>query len=254
MKYKQVNFKRAVLTATVAALATAAAVGYKGHNSGSKTEIKGDYIAVSPKDFANIYDSSVLVHRSLTLEEKCSDSFSINHVGSGVLLQDSQTEAKYVLTAEHVTVNQSFSCKEDPSKERSIKIKNGKLTVAGYAATELKENESADLALLKIEGGLGLMPAYKGKIAKQFNIGDYVMGVGYPGGKHVYFIANVKDIEKNWIILNHASKGGNSGGGIFRFGEQGFELMGAMRGGTAISSLKNLRELFKDTPLEDDYL
>ena len=128
MKYKQM-----IIPASMAALAIAAAVGYEGHNPNpttkteikflinqtrtknmvttKKTEIKGNYVAVSPEDFTNVYDSSVLVHRSLTLEEKCKDSAVINHIGSGILLQDSQTGTEYVLTAEHLTVNQTFISK-----------------------------------------------------------------------------------------------------------------------------------------------
>ncbi len=245
-----------VIPTSMAVLVIAAAVGYEGHNSNSKKkEIKGDYIAVSPDHFANIYDSSVLVHRLLTLEEKCNDSAVMNHIGSGTLLQDSQTGTKYVLTAEHLTVNQSFICKEEDSpKERSIKIQKGKLTIARLTATVLKENESADQALLKIEGNIENTPFYKGKIAKQFHLGEYVIGVGYPSGKHTYFIANITEREENWIILNHSNKGGSSGGGIYRFGDQGFELIGTTRGGTAITSLERLQELIKGTPLEDDYL
>lgn len=248
-----------VIPTSMAVLAIAAAVGYEGHNSDSKkTEIKGDYIAVSPEDLTNIYDSSVLVHRSLTLEEKCNNSLVVNHIGSGTLLEDLQTGTKYVLTAEHLTVNLSFVCEEGSSgestKERSIKIQKGKLIVARLNATVLKENESADQALLKIEGNIDNIPPYEGKIAKQFHLGEYVIGVGYPGGKHTYFIANITEREEKWVILNHSNKGGSSGGGIYRFGDQGLELIGTTRGGTAITLLDNLRELIKGTPLEDDYL
>ncbi len=247
-----------IIPTSMAVLAIAAAVGYEGHNPNStkKTEIKGNYVAVSPDDFTNIYDSSVLVYRSMTLEEKCKDSAVINHIGSGILLQDSQTGTEYVLTAEHLTVNKSFICKEEenPSKERSIKIQKGSLTVARSTATLLKENESADQALLQLEENVINASPYKGKIAKQYFLGEYVIGTSYPGGKHTYFIANITEREEKWITLNHSNKGGSSGGGIYRFGNQGFELIGTTRGGTAITLLERLQELIKGTPLEDDYL
>ncbi len=252
------KYKHRMISASMAALAIAAAVGYEGHNPDltKKTEVKSNYVAVSPEDFINIYESSVLVHRSLTLEEKCNDSLVMNHIGSGTLLRDSQTGTEYVLTAEHLTVNPFFICKEedDSYKERSIKIQQGTLTVNGFTATLLKENESADQALLQLKENVKNASPYYGKIAKQLHLDEYVIGVGYPGGKHIYYIANITEKKENWIIINHSNKGGSSGGGIYRFGDQGFELIGTTRGGTAITSLERLQELIKSTPLEDDYL
>ena len=80
------------------------------------------------------------------------------------------------------------------------------------------------------------------------------MGTGFPNGKHIYSIANVTKKKEDMTLLNLEIVGGNSGGGVYRFGDQGLELIGTVRGRTAITPLEKVRELFKGTPLEDDYL
>lgn len=234
----------------------AAAVGYNQQKKEEPTEemeIKWGYVDISPKDFTDIHDSSVVVDRSLTLEEKCKDSVVLNHFGSGILLQDSQTKENYVLTAEHITVNQSFFCKEE-SSSKYVKIKEGSITVSGFPATVFKENEEADQALLKIDGTIANAVHYRGKIAGQLRPGDLIIGNGYPDGKHRYSIGVVEEIKENTTIVSFKSLGGNSGGGLYRFGDKGLELVGTTRGGKHITTLERLQELIKGTPLEDDYL
>src|SRR3989344_4093481 len=240
-----------------AALVTAAAVGYTECSKEAKREesanIKGGCLPVSPEDFTNIYNSSLKVDRSLTLEEKCSGSFEAKHFGSGVLLRDSQTGESYILTAEHVTVNKTYKCNENLFEE-NIKVKEGSLKVQGFPATVVKENEEADHALLKIDGTPSEGVPYHGKIAKDLKIGDYVIGVGYPDEEHIYSISNVKEKKEKMVFLNFKSRGGNSGGGLYRLSNQGLELIGTTRGGSAITSLDRLHELIQNTSLEDDYL
>lgn len=241
------------------AMAALVATGYFGGYLTAKKKpaasIKGDYVAISPEQFTNVYHSSLRVDRFQTLEEKCNDSTEVNHFGSGVLLRDSQTGENYVLTAEHMTPGSSYSCEENGSK-REIKVREGHLTVAELPAAVIITDEKVDHALLKIEGKMesGFFP-YQGKIASQLHNGDYVIGVGFPNGKHTYFIANVKEKEEDITLLNvNEIIGGNSGGGVYRCSDQGLELIGTVKGGTTITSLKKLREFLKGTPLEDDYL
>lgn len=252
-----IKYKGKILLVTIAALVTGAAVGYNECRKGSvkkeEITINWGYFAVSPPEFTNIYDSSLKVNRSLTLEEKCNSSLTMNHYASGILLRDSQTKENYILTAEHITVNQSYQCDEE-SPEKHVKVKGGSITVSGFSATVVKESEKADLALLKIEGNIADASPYNGKIASQVNLGDVVIGTGYPGGERPYSISYVKEIKENTTILSFEIKKGNSGGGFYRFTDQGLELIGTTRGGTTITTLERLHELIKGTPLEDDYL
>ena len=252
MKYK-VN----MIPVGITALVVGAAVGYsecrKEPAKKEEVSINWGYFAVSPQEFTNIYESSLKVNRSLMLEEKCDGSLEINHFASGILLRDSQTEEDYILTAEHITVNQTYGCEEEGSSKKYIKVKGGSVSVAGFSAHVVKESEKADLALLKIEGNIAATP-YQGKIAGRLYLGEVVIGTGYPDGERPYSISYVKEIKKNITILSFENKGGNSGGGFYRFTNQGLELIGTTRGGKTITTLERLQELIKGTPLEDDYL
>jgi|SRR3989344_4820746 len=247
-----------IIPAGIAALVMAAAVGYneckKEPEKKEEIAIQWGYFTIAPKEFTNIYDSSLKVERSLTLEENCNGSLEINHYASGILLRDSQTEENYILTAEHITANQTYGCKEEGSSKKYIKVKDGSITVAGFSANVIKESEEADLALLKIEGNIADATPYRGKIAGEVNLGDVVIGTGYPDGERPYSISCVIGITENTTILSFENKGGNSGGGFYRFTDQGLELIGTTRGGTTITTLGRLHELIKGTPLEDDYL
>jgi|SRR3989344_3095836 len=253
MKYK-VN----IIPAGIAALVMAAAVGYseckKEPAKKEEVSIKWGYFMISPEEFPNIYESSLKVNRSLTLEENCKGSLEINHYASGILLRDSQTEEDYILTAEHITANQTYGCEEEGSSKKYIKVKDGSITIAGFSANVVKENEEADLALLKVEGNIADATPYQGKIASEVNLGDLVIGTGYPDGERPYSISYVVGIKENTTILSFENKGGNSGGGFYRFTDQGLELIGTTRGGKTITTLGRLHELIKGTPLEDDYL
>lgn len=244
-------------------MALAAAIGYFGGYETTKkkaTPIKGSYFAIPPKEFANIYDSSLRVDRSYTLEEKCKNSTEVNHFGSGVLLRDSQTGDEYILTANHITPyspGEYYLCKEEKDgtrSEKKIKVLESYLTIKELPAVVVKGDENTDQALLKIEGQVKDATPYLGKIASQLHRGEYVIGVGFPNGEHPYSIANVEAQQKDRTLLNIEIKGGNSGGGFYRFGEKGLELIGTVRGGTSITPLEKMRELIKGTPLEDDYL
>ncbi|MEK6939132.1 MAG: trypsin-like peptidase domain-containing protein, partial [Nanoarchaeota archaeon] len=208
----------------------------------------------------NIYDSSLRLERSSILEEKCRDSIKLDHFGSGVLLRDAQTGDEYILTANHMTSyspGERYTCKEEhegTKSEREIKVLESSVTVQELPTFVVKRDDQIDQALLKIEGKVNHAAPYRGKIAGQLHPGDYVIGVGFPNGNHPYSIANITDIKQNMIFLNMVSINGNSGGGVYRFGNQGLELIGTVRGGTAITPLKKTRELITGTPLEDDYL
>ncbi|GEM_PF-4369456 len=257
---KPLKLKKLIMPMSVAAITT---VGYLGGYQTAKiktTPIKGDYFTIAPKEFVNIYQSSFRIDRYATLEEKCKGSKVVNHFGSGVLLRDSQTGNEYILTANHMTPylpGESFLCKEEVEGtkfEKKIKVLESHLTVENFPAVVVKSDTETDQALLKIEGKIDEKLSYNGKIAKQLKVGDYVIGVGFPDGEHPYSIANVESQRKYMTLLNIEIIGGNSGGGFYRFSEKGLELIGTVRGGTAITSLEKMRELIKGTPLEDEYL
>ncbi|MDP3698517.1 MAG: trypsin-like peptidase domain-containing protein [Nanoarchaeota archaeon] len=264
MKYKKI-----IMPITMAAMATIGYFGgYETAKHRSAAPIKGRYFAIAPEEFTNIYDSSLRVDRSSTLEEKCKDSTTVNHFGSGVLLRDSQTGDEYILTANHMTPyapGEDCACneeKEGKRSERRIKVFESHVTVEELPAVVVKQDKKADQALLKIEGQVKVKidgqvkdaTPYFGKIASQLHPGNYVLGVGFPDGKHSYSIANVESQRKYMTLLNMKLIGGNSGGGVYRFGDKGLELVGTVRGGTAITPLEKMRELIQGTPLEDDYL
>ncbi len=260
MKIPTLKTKQLIMPFSITLAAT---IGYFGGYQTTKsknTPTKGAYFTIAPKEFTNIYDSSLLVNRSYTLEEKCRDSTEVKAFGSGVLLQDSQTGDEYILTADHMTPyspGEYYPCKEEhegKKYERKIKVLESSLIVEELPAAVVKRDEEIDQALLKIDGKVkGILP-YQGKIASQLQVGDYVIGTGFPDGKHPYSIANVIAIKKDMTLLNIKIIGGNSGGGFYRCGDRGLELVGTVMGETSITPLEKIRELIKGTPLEDDYL
>src|SRR3989344_204337 len=254
------SYKKIIMPITMAAMTTIGYFwGYENAKS-STTPIKGGYFAIAPEELVNIYQSSRRIDRSYVLEEKCNDSTTVNHFGSGVLLRDSQTGDEYFLTANHMTPyapGEYCPCtekKEGKEYKKGIKVLKSTLTVEGLPAEVVKQDEKIDQALLKIEGTLDSRLCYHGKIASQLHRGDYVMGTGFPSGEHLYSVANVTERRPDMTVLNMKIIEGNSGGGVYRFADQGLELIGTVRGESSITPLEKMRELIKGTPLEDEYL
>ncbi|MBI2125492.1 trypsin-like peptidase domain-containing protein [Candidatus Woesearchaeota archaeon] len=201
--------------------------------------------------FSNAYDSCLPVHTSITLEEKCNGSFLTGWFGSGVLLQDSQTKDKYVLSVEHLTADEFESCK-NPKKR--IKVESSNTTVGEAAATTVKEDEKNDLILYKVEGDLQATP-FKGKIARETNQGDYMLGFGFPSREKRFYIAKIEKKTEQHTTLDMNIWFGNSGGPAFLYTHEKMELAGlAMHLSGNITPIEKLQDFLEGTVLEDDYL
>lgn len=209
---------------------------------------KENYISIDSLD--NAFLSSVKIEASKTLEEKCEEQ--LNKVGSGVLLSDPETGDHYVLSVEHIVPDQYYDC-SNPAKK--MKVIEGRITVDAVKAALVKKEETADLALFKLEEKLSSRIPFSGRIATDVQRGDYVLGVGFPDGIKKYFISSVGDIRSNAVHLNMLVVGGNSGGGVFKINEESLELVGIVKNFPAgITPLEKTREFLQGTPLEDDYL
>lgn len=250
MKNSHIVVAKAVLSAF--ALTSLAAVGrYYYHREPEK---RGSYI--TPAALEEIHTSSVGVNTIVTLEEKVDDSYALSWFGSGVLLRDAQTGEQYILTVEHVTPDEYYTPaerKKTKSKQKKIKVLNSRITVEELTTAVVKEDENADLALLKVEGSIKLTP-YQGKIARELHPQDYVIGAGFPAGNKMYFITQVKQKEEKLTLLDITFKSGNSGGGVFLLKEGKAGLAGVVTNIHGMTRLENLREFFVGTVLEDEYL
>lgn len=251
MNYSQSFAQKTILSA----VALATLIGIWKYHAQNEEKKRGGYIT---RDIVNqIYDSSVRVTTIVTLEEKVEDSQARGWFGSGVLLRDSQTGDNYVLTAEHVTPDEYFVPEEErekpSSKQRRIKVLESTMMVEELIVAVVKEDEKADLALLKVEGSMKI-PPYQGKIARELHPHNYVIGVGFPDGDKMYFITQVNQKEEKLTLLDITIKGGNSGGGVFLLREGKAELAGVVKDIHGMTGLENLREFFGGTVLEDEYL
>lgn len=244
-------FTSAFLAASVAATTTYFCVKSEEEKTKEIPETEGSYVSKEIMD--RIYDSCFQIKNSQTLEEKIENSdLKISH-GSGVLLVDSQTKDKYILSVQHL-----ISDFVETKAGHKIKVLSHMLIVGDYGASVIKKDEKADLSLLKVHNSLE--PPHQGKISKELSLGNYVLGIGFSGNNKQYFIAQLKEEREHDILFSVQAKKGNSGGGVFRLKNGVIELAGVVRGyiehkplGT-ISPLEQLQDFIKGTPLEDDYL
>ncbi len=225
---------------------------YKGCISETKktpeVSRRGNYFF--KEDFDYLYNVSYQVTNTVTLEEKVDgdDDYEKMWFGSGTLLKDLQTGDYYIFTAEHLTSDGTYKDKQG----KRIKIVKEKITVDTYEATIIKENEKDDLALLKLSGSPGQY--FTGKIAQTLEPGDYVLGIGFPDGKKKSFATMITKTTDNSTFLNIFIIGGNSGGGVYLINNSELQLCGVVKKTDQITSLQKVREFFKGTPLEDEYL
>ncbi|MBU0457308.1 MAG: serine protease [Nanoarchaeota archaeon] len=208
-----------------------------------------------------ILDASVKIRSKYTYLENIDDMTSIElkikgSLGSGVVLYDDDKEEFYVITANHVL----------PPKE----IENGILLEQTVTAGEIegeviKRNEGIDLALLKLTGGK-FMP-YTRKFAQDTNIGDYVIGAGFPsGGQKILFKGfissyDIRDEVPVHTVIDSSISPGDSGSGTYILQNGKAHLAGIVqvyylnkRGQAGMSPLSYLRNFVKDTDIEDEYL
>src|SRR3989344_3839792 len=189
-----INYKRRIGLAALVLVSACAAHTAPQNTSG---EEKRNYFTKGEIDA--VYDATFRVDTDVTLEEKVDNDndFEKSWFGSGTLLVDSQTGDSYILTAEHVTPDATYTNNET---RKTARVTKGKMQVRGlYEASIVKENEVDDLALLRVigpitdENGQPARP-FKGKIAQKIESGDYVVGVGFPAGSKELFNTSVKKI------------------------------------------------------------
>lgn len=219
-------------------------------------ERKGNYFTKEQLDA--IYDATFKVNTIITLEQKVDEDedFGKSWFGSGTLMVDSQTGDNYIFTAEHVTSDGTYTSQKTG---RTTKIVREVIIIEGHEAYVFKEDEENDLALLKVNDPLKDIDGqpekpFKGKIAKYLDPEDYVVGVGFPRGNKELFNTVVTEITEDKTFLDIYMIGGNSGGGVYLINMKELQLCSVVTKSNNIPSLKKVREFFKGTPLEDDYL
>lgn len=249
---RYITFINCVLSALLGAEVTLASSYFFIKNEEREEIIAGSY--VSQDEVEQIYGPAVKVNKSYILEKESDGSKEIYLFGSGVLLEDRSTYELYVVTANHVTPSDTYENKNG----EIFKVVESRMEVESLEAKVIKKDEKADLALLKIDVPIGyntdyLYP-YRGKIAKELDENDLLVGTGYPAGKKNYFITHALDVDENSTVVGMKIIGGNSGGGTYRLKDKQFELAGVVLRTDELSSLESLRKLIEGTPLEDDYL
>ena len=259
MRYRKLLFS----TGAAAALAGTLAGGYYwGFNVADKnrndeeTSMGGSYI--SQEKIQQAYDSSIKPWKFFTLEKEAEWVLSI--YGSGTLLEDRSTHDFYVLTVEHITPSDTYKNEDD----EEFKVIESRMEVEGLEAKVVKKDDDADLALLKIEIPSGYdtqkFHPYIGKIATELSKKDNLLGVGFPSGEKNYFFAQVEEQNEDSAFIDLKTIKGNSGGGVFHLSGGELRLAGVVSGylknkPTGIMcNLRQLRQFFEGTPLEDDYL
>lgn len=241
---------------TRAGLAALAFAGIICASYNNPKECKGNYF--TKEEIDAIYDATFRVDTIVTLEQKVDDDedFEKSWFGSGTLMIDSQTGDNYIFTAEHVTADTTYTSKKT---KRTTKVITEKIVVEGQNASVFKEDEENDLALLKLSfplTGIGGRPSkpFIGEIAQYLNPNDYIIGVGFPEGNKKYFSTTVGKITEDKMYLDIHMIGGNSGGGMYLINRNYLQLCSVVTEFHNGPSLKKVREFFKGTPLEDDYL
>ena len=217
---------------------------------------------LTPDAVIEIYDSSVKVQTEITLEQRLAPLYMKQSTrqksGSGVVLVDEDTREMYVLTADHVLPSST-------GLEDDKKIANSKVTIVGMDTEIYKRDVKKDLALLKLE--YSFLTPFKGKLAEKQEIGDYVLGSGFPIGKPKLLYTGVisgKRKEQNvdlYTMVDANINYGDSGGGVFVLEEGKPFLAGLilvkykeLSGVGGMTPISHLREFLKGTPLEDEYL
>ena len=133
--------------------------------------------------------------------------------GTGLVLVDENTRARYLLTANHILTDRDDLCLTEPIKGKS----NCLVLVAGKPAIIVARDYEHDLALLKLFNDN--LPFYGRCLATNTGIGDFVQGFGYGlsdlslvEGKISYFDYN----DKYFKFLGNSNMG-DSGGPLFVF-------------------------------------
>ncbi|HLD40209.1 MAG TPA: serine protease [Candidatus Nanoarchaeia archaeon] len=245
------------MIAALAGAGVALAIYHSGRTYTEKEpEKRGGYVPASA--IQNAIDSTVQIKTSVDLEEKVFDSSSKVWLGTGLVLQDSQTKDFYVLTAEHVTADEMYM-EKSKGKTEKVKVHSVKMEINEHEAIVMKEDEKLDIALLKLD------QQYTGtyfhrKVANQLYPGDYIIGVGFPKEekedlfiKEIYY-GRVQKTTGTLTILDLTVIGGTSGSVALRVYDKDLSMAGIVKNTKGITPLEDLHSFLKGTPLEDEYL
>lgn len=175
-------------------------------------------------------------------------------VGSGILLLDLERMEEYVLTANHVL----------PSEGNELyNLEKAYVKVNGFPAEIIKMDEQSDLALLKLKGQIPT--PFTGKLAEDIELGDYVIGAGYPlyDDLVLYFgrVSSKSKGESFYIYVDGHINSGCSGGPTFVLNRgipylAGINAIGFTNkpGISGIVSLEKIEKFLQGTPVHNDYV
>lgn len=215
------------------------------------------YQWLDKQNVREVYDSAVRVGVSELVsvkDEKGKEKINTAmKTGSGVLLLDSDTGNRYILSAYHLyeqsTKGKLLSTQVYAGNDEPIDVKIVRLD---------KENDTMlTTAPPEIKG-----TPYRGCIANDYDIADVVLGVGYPGiSNKLIFEGRVNgEGDESLVLIEGHVNGGNSGGPVYVFFVGIPHLVGIAQlvvkdkvGIAGIVPPQSILKIVKGTPLEDDY-
>lgn len=214
---------------------------------------------ISQKVREEIVDDTVMLNVSSKVEinNKGTVIFSYTELtkGSGIILYDYDNKEYYILSVAHLT----------PKIEHKEIVKDSTYMVGEIKLELVKEDRENDLALLRATSNLENY--FDGKFAQNYELGDYIIGAGYPGefSNIILYQGNISsDKNSNLIFLDGTLNFGHSGGPAYVFNEGKPYLVGInsnifthngqiMPGIGGLIPLEKIIEFLEDTPLENDY-
>ncbi len=167
--------------------------------------------------------------------------------GSGVAIFDDESKRTYILTAGHIVPTKEQIC--IPTgwfTQECYKVLKKKMTVEGHPVEVVKHNKTFDIALIRLSGKF-LKHHFTGKLAGDLEVGDKIVGAGYPHGEWKSFhsgyvvgedigegledfaedseeakkeIIQIKDIHEvfgapRFVVLDISISPGDSGSGLY---------------------------------------
>jgi len=212
------------------------------------------------ENLERIIDSSVQIQTYGTVEKQDEMDFyffkvpngkskiGMRTLGSGTVLFDKEAKNQYVLTCAHIL--------PENSKDNSIYVNGIEMYVA-------KIDVDNDLMLLFPQQHINDAKPFSGSFAEDSEIGDYVIGVGYPGvglGKKIWYGHITNPDLQGSLLAEGMMYPGQSGGGVYTFdmgepklvGLNEFKVIGK-DGINGLVSPKTIKRFLINTPLANDY-
>ena len=180
------NYKNGVASMVlVAALGSGACAGRVGNGSTSRGSYDNVY-ELSNEAMDMILNSAVKVEREYEFEVVIGETKTIGTAkgsGSGVAIFDDESKKTYILTAGHLVPTKEEICLSTGFfTQECYKVLKKKMIVEGHTAEVVKHNETFDLALIKLSGKY-LGHHFAGKLAESMEVGNKIVGAGYPSGE-----------------------------------------------------------------------